>query len=133
MSQVQSIDFVQVTGIGIGNTVENGVITSNPTSVESPTCKVGVKFFCGFTPGAGTTAITIRIYRGTTTTGAVVGVAVAVAGMFVPGTTCLLFMAAADVLNNAGQAQYSVSMQQTAGTGPGLVNIGVLETTVLSG
>jgi hypothetical protein len=133
MSQVQSIDFVQATAIGIGPAVENGVLIGNATAVESPTCKVGLKFFCVFTPGASTTAITVRLYRGTTVTSPLVGVAVALSGMFVAGSPCVLLAVAADTLVNAGQAQYSVSIQQTAGTVAGLMNIGVLETTVISG
>jgi hypothetical protein len=133
MAQLQSIDFTQVTAVAITLAAETIAQTSNQTAVESPTCKVAVKFFAIFTPGASTTAVTIRLYRGATAGGTQIGVAVAVAGMFTAGTACQLAACAADQLVNAGQAQYTVTIQQTAGTANGTVNTATLEVDVLSG
>jgi hypothetical protein len=133
MSVVQSGDFQQVTAVAVAAATETVVAVSTPTAVLTGTCKVAVKAFIVLTVGASTTAITLRIYRGASSAGLLIGVPVALAGMFNTGSPTVLTAFASDQLNNAGQAQYCVTLQQTGGTAGATVNIGCIETTVLSG
>lgn len=133
MSQVQSADCQQFTTVAITTNAETLIGVSIPAAVESSTVKVSVKGFVTITPGTGTTAITLRLYRGAAVGGPLIGVAAALAGMFTVGAPTVLSVFATDALNNAAQAQYALTATQTAGSANGTVNIAVLETMVLSG
>jgi hypothetical protein len=133
MSQVQSADFQQLTNVTVTGAVETLVGVSAAAAVESPTVKCCVKVTLVIAPGASTTSVTIKIYRGVAITGPLVGVNIAQGGGVTPGSPMTLAMVAADALNNAGQAQYCCSVTQTAATGNGTVVIGSIETMVLSG
>lgn len=102
-------------------------------TVEYATGKAAVRGFLTLTIGTNTTAVTVRLYRGTTSAGTLISTAIAQAGNFVAGSPAQFVVQATDVLTNVGSAQYCMTVQQTAASANGSITTAVIETEVLSG
>lgn len=83
------------------------------------------------TTGAATTAVTVRVRRGEGITGTVVGIA-AVHTLAAAAVASIPFEAVDTAVPNDNQV-YSVTIQQTAATGNGTVNGGVIKTQRANG
>lgn len=102
-------------------------------TVEPTTGKAAVKGFLTLTIGTNTTAVTVRLYRGTTSAGTLISTAIAQAGNFVAGSPAQFVVQATDTLTNVGTAQYCMTVQQTSASANGSITTAVIETEVLSG
>jgi len=102
-------------------------------TMEQNTGKAAVKGFLTLTIGTNTTAVTTRLYRGTTAAGTLISTAIAQAGNFVAGSPAQFVVQATDVLTNVGTAQYCMTVQQTGASANGSITTAVIETEVLSG
>jgi hypothetical protein len=83
--------------------------------------------------GAEATAVTLTIHAGPTITGRIVGQRTPDAGGFTPGQVSTFEVECVDVLENAGGAQYCLSVEQTGATDDGIVRAALIDTTILSG
>lgn len=119
--------------LAVATTAETLVVVGNALSLQATNGKAVVEGFLTLTVGAGTTAVTLRLYRGTTTAGTLIGSAIAQAGNFAAGSPAGFNVAAVDVLSNVGGAQYCMSLQQTGASGNGSVTSAIIDTKVLSG
>lgn len=123
-----------ITAIPITTTTETIVITSVPLSLQSGNAKAVIRARVTLTPGTGTTAVTVTIYRGTAISGGnVVGLQTAIAGTFTAGSPAMFEAEYTDVLQNVGGAQYCVSVKQTGASGNGSVTAALIDTKMLSG
>lgn len=77
------------------------------------------------TAGAGTTAVVVRVRQGSGTGGTLVGVAQTVT--LAAASTASIYYAAPDPGTTA--SQYTVTIQQTGGTGAGTVNLATISVT----
>jgi hypothetical protein len=114
-------------------TAETLVALGAALTVETTTCKCAVRGFATLTVGTSTTAVTARLYRGTTSAGTLIGSAIAQAGNFVAGSPAQFMVEATDPLTNAGVAQYCMTLQQTAASANGSCTTAIITTEVLSG
>lgn len=114
-------------------TAETLAALSASLTVLQNTGKAAVKGFLTLTIGTNTTAVTVRLYRGTTSAGTLVSTAIAQAGNFVAGSPAQFVVACTDVLTNVGTAQYCMTVQQTGASANGSITTAVIETEVLSG
>lgn len=119
--------------VALVTTAETVVVLGAKLPIEYTTCKCLVKSWCTMTPGTNTTAITLKLYRGTTAAGTQIGSSIALAGNFTVGSPCNFDFEATDLLANAGEAQYCMTVTQTGASANGSVTQAVLETEVLSG
>lgn len=109
------------------------LLVGNSTAVESPTCKVIVRGSFVLQPGTGTTGVILLVYRGIFPAGTLLGSAVTIQSGITAGANCQFIAEYVDTLTNAGQAQYSLAVQQASATGAGTAVAVYLQTTVLSG
>lgn len=114
-------------------TAETVVQIGAAMPVPNATGKAAVTGFVTLTIGTNTTAVTLRLYRGTSASGTLIGTAVAQAGNFTAGSPANFFVVATDTLTNVGSAQYTLTVQQTAASANGSVTTAKLDTEVLSG
>jgi hypothetical protein len=119
--------------VPVVTTAETLVVPGNALSLQATSGKAVVKGFLTLTVGTGTTAVTVRLYRGTTTAGTLIGSAIAQAGNFTAGSPAAFSVQATDVLSNVGGAQYCMSVQQTGASGNGSVTTAMIDTEILSG
>ena len=133
MSQVQSVDFQQFTNVTIIAANETIIATGQATSVESPTVKAVIKTNFVLSTGTAAFSITISFYRGTSIIPANKVYSQSESGDFAVAQSTSFSAAASDVLVNAGQAQYCVTVIQNAATTNGTVSAACIETMVLSG
>lgn len=112
-STYQSGDVAPVTN------AETAILTTGPISTPGAGSVVNIWAALAMVAGAGTTAVVLRIRRGTGVAGAIVGEA-ATATL---AATALgaLSMAVADPLGDAAGQVYTLTVQQTGGTGNGNV------------
>ncbi len=114
-------------------TAETVAAVGPQLTVEYNTGKAAVKGFLTLTIGTNTTAVTVRLYRGTTAAGTLISPAIAQAGNFTAGSPAQFVVQATDVLTNVGTAQYCMTVQQTGASANGSITTAVIETEVLSG
>lgn len=119
--------------ITVTTTTETLVATGFPLSLPTGNGKAAIRGWLDLTVGAGTTAITITIYRGNAIGGTVVGTRNPEAGDFSPGNTAHFEAEFIDLLSNLGQTSYCMSVIQTGATGNGTVLAGLIDTKLLSG
>lgn len=119
--------------VTVVTTGETLAVVGFPLTLSSGTGKAVIRGWMDLTVGAGTTAITITIYRGNVIGGVMVGQKNPEAGDFTPGSTAHFDVEFVDVLQNVGAAQYCMSVQQTGATGNGTVLDALIDTTILSG
>lgn len=101
--------------------------------MQANTGKAYIRAWIAMTVGTGTTAITVRIYRGTTAAGVLLGPIIAQVGTFTAGQVATFTGEATDLLASVGAAQYCVTVQQTGAGGNGNVTAATIETRILSG
>lgn len=114
-------------------TAETLVAVGAPLTVQYTTVKAVISAWLTLTCGTNTTLVTVRIYRGTTAAGTLIGTAVALTVPAGPGPGFQIDMKFVDVLTSAGSAQYCMTCQQTAATANGSVTAALIETELLSG
>lgn len=119
--------------ITVLTTAETLAIWSFPLTLSSGNGKAVIRGWMDLNVGAGTTAITITIYRGNAIGGTVIGQKNPEAGDFTPGSTAHFEVEFIDLLNNVGGAQYCMSVTQTGATGNGTILDALINTTLLSG
>lgn len=135
LSAVLFAEDVQVPAapVSVVTTAETLIIIGNALTMSSPNGKAVVRGWLDLTVGAGTTAITITIYRGSAIGGTVIGQKNPEAGDFTPGSTAHFDVEFIDLLVNVSGAQYCMSVTQTGATGNGTVQNALIDTTILSG
>jgi hypothetical protein len=107
--------------VNVPTTTETVAISSNQAVASArPTVRVLVIGWCQLTTGPSTTLVTPRIRRGATSTGVLVGTPSS-ESFGAAGVTAHFLVVAFDTLSNVDNAQYSLTVQQTAATGAGTV------------
>jgi hypothetical protein len=124
---------VGATPIAVVTTAETLVAVGVPLPLQSSTGKAAIVGLVQLTVGTGTTAVTLRIYRGATAAGGLVATGIPQAGSFTVGSTALFTVAVVDPLNTSGGAQYCMTVQATGASANGSVVMATLNTKVLSG
>jgi hypothetical protein len=126
---------VQVAGapVTVNTSNETLVVIGFPLPLQSGNGKAAVRGWLDLTVGAGTTAITITIYRGNALGGTVVGQKNPEAGDFSAGNTAHFEAEFIDLLSNVSGSQYCMSVTQTGATGNGAVLSALIDTKILSG
>jgi hypothetical protein len=119
--------------VTVVTTAETLVVVGFPLTLQSGNGKAVVRGWMDLTVGAGTTAITVAIYRGNAIGGTLIGQKNAEAGDFTPGSIAHFDAEFVDLLSNVGGAQYCMSVTQTGATGNGTVQDALIDTTLLSG
>jgi hypothetical protein len=128
-------DDVQVPAgpVTVVTTAETLVVIGQPVTMPTASGKYVVRGWMDLTVGAGTTAITVAVYRGAAIGGVVIGQKNAEAGDFTPGSIAHFEAEFIDPQQNVSQSQYCISVTQTGATGNGTVQNALIETTLLSG
>jgi hypothetical protein len=119
--------------INVPTTTETLIVTGFPVTLPSGNGKAVVRGWLDLTVGAGTTAITIAVYRGNAIGGTVIGAKNPEAGDFTPGSTSHFDVEFIDLLQGVSGTQYTMSVLQTGATGNGSVLNALIDTRVLSG
>jgi hypothetical protein len=119
--------------ITVVTTAETLVVVGFTVTLPSGNGKAVIRGWLDLNVGAGTTAITIAVYRGAAIGGTVIGAKNAEAGDFTAGNTAHFDVEFIDLLQNVGGAQYCMSVTQTGATGNGSVLNALIDTRVLSG
>lgn len=101
--------------------------------MQANTGKAYIRAWLAMTVGTGTTGITVRIYRGTSAAGVLLGPMITQVGTFTAGQVATFTAEATDLLASVGAAQYCVTVQQTGAGGNGNVTACTIETRILSG
>lgn len=105
----------------VTTTTETVAVTiSNVTPPRAGVTGV-IRGFVEITTGTGTTALTVRVRRGTDTTGAVVGEGNPGQVQVAAGSTEVVDIAVEDALGDVNNASYVVTVQQTGATGNGSI------------
>ena len=113
---------VAASAVTIPTTTETVVATLGPFNENQSAPAQGISFDgnINITSGTGTTAITVRVRAGTTTAGTLIGVAQS--NVATAGQTINLPVAELDPTLVQANAQYVVTVQQTAASANGTVN-----------
>jgi hypothetical protein len=119
--------------IPVVTTAETLAAVSMNLTLPSGSGKALISGRVTLTIGAGTTGVTLTIYRGAVIGGSIVGAQVNQTGNFTPGGTATFDVEYVDPLNNVGGAQYCLSVKQIGATGNGSIVNALIHTTVLSG
>lgn len=109
-------------GITLVTTAETVVATSPQIYADANNGRVKIYGHVNITEGAGGTAYVVRVRRGNSISGALVGVAETDTLAAASSETAPFSVEDAGWLNAAGGNQYCVTVQQTAATGNGTVN-----------
>ena len=124
---------VPAAAVPVVTTAETLVVVGFPVTLPSGNGKAVIRGWLDLTVGAGTTAVTIAVYRGNAIGGTVIGQKNAESGDFTAGNTAHFEAEFIDLLSNVGGAQYCMSVTQTGATGNGSVLNALIDTRVLSG
>lgn len=134
MPQIIEKDFTtDVTNITLVTTAETVIITSPPVKIPVATCRVLVKAWAQLTTGGSTTAVTPRIRRGTLVTDPLVGEANPISITSAAGGTDEYQIEVSEAFQNRENAQYVLTLQQTAAAANGSVLQAGIEVEVLNG
>jgi len=109
------------TDVTVTTTTETVAISSPEIKVPFQTARLLVMAWAQVTTGTGATALTARIRRGTTTSGALVGEANAETLKAAAGGTEPVFIIVQEDQAGVDSVQYSLTVQQTGATGDGTV------------
>lgn len=120
-------------GATLVTTTETVVVSSGPVKVPMATCLVHIRAWVQLLTGAGTTAVTARIRRGTTTGGALVGIGNAEALKATAGAIEPFVIEVTEQRQNMDVVEYSLTLQQTSATGNGTVGQAAIEVEILGG
>ena len=116
--------------VAVTTTNEIVVATLAGVSAQGPQCSVALRGWVQLTAGTNTTAVTLRIRRGTTTGGTLVGEANAVAGGVTAGATSGLDIETTDSPGEVASQSYVLTVQQTGASADGSALQGCLEANV---
>jgi hypothetical protein len=119
--------------VTVTTTNETLVITGFPLSLTSDHAKAVIRGWLDLTVPLGTTEVTIAIIAGSALGGREVGHNHTEAADFTVGATAHFDIEVIDAIQNAGGAQYSMSVQLAGATADGTVTGGLIDTTLLSG
>jgi len=123
MADIKEVAFNHsVTDVTISTTTETVVISSGPVSLPFQTCHIIVLAWCQLVSGTGTTDVTPRIRRGTTTAGALVGEANAEVVKTAAGSREPFMIMVHEERAGEEAVEYCLTIQQTAATADGTVN-----------
>jgi hypothetical protein len=123
---MRAVSAYQTTDVTLTTTLEIKVADFPPVTAQFPGQRCTLQAILNFFTGAGTTAVTARIRRGTTVSGPLVGEAVNLnIGAAVNGVISIAVdIELGDVLNEP----YLVSLQQAGATGNGVaLNAALME------
>lgn len=122
MSRIRDaiINFA-VANVTLSTTTEAVVVSSGPAKAPLQTHRAIVFAWGQLTTGAGTTAVTPRIRRGTTTGGALVGEANAEEVKAAAGSTEPFLIMVSEDRADIDTMEYSLTLAQTGATGNGTV------------
>lgn len=124
---------------GVGRTTTDVTVTTTTETVAATSEKIAppragvralIKAYVTLDSGAGTTAVTPRIRRGTTASGTLVSEAVAHETTAAEAATWVV--TAEEVLGDLGEVQYVVTVAQTGASGNGTVANATIEVELLS-
>jgi len=121
------------TNVTLTTTAETVIVSSGRVPVPHHTCLVHIRAWAQLTTGAGTTAVTPRIRRGTNTTGTLVGEANAETIKVTAGGTEPFGVEAIERRSNQESVEYSLTLEQTGATGNGTALQAAIEVEILGG
>jgi hypothetical protein len=134
MAEVLSQDVRAISGpVIVTQETETLVISCAALALPSDHAKAVIRGWLELTVPLDTAAVTIAIIAGRTLGGRVVGTKTPEAGDFTVGGTAHFDIEVVDVIDGAGGAQYSMSVQLTGATADGTVEAALIDTTLLSG
>jgi hypothetical protein len=119
--------------VTLTTTGETVIISSGAVKVPSQTCLVHVRAWAQLTTGTGTTAVTPRIRRNTTTSGTLVSEANAETLKAAAGGTEPFMVEATERRSDQDTVEYSLTLQQTGASGDGTGLQAAIEVEILSG
>lgn len=132
MAKPKDVGFqLETTDVSIVTTTETVVATVSGLKLPFVTALLVIKAWVQLTTGASTTDVTVRIRRGSTIGGALVGEANPITIGAAAGSTEEFSIMVSEARANEDAAQYSVTVQQTAAAGNGTVVQAAIEATVL--
>lgn len=122
MADIQEVAFATSTSdVTVTTTTETVAVTSLPALLPRQTHHVLVIAWCQLTTGAGTTAVTPRIRRGSDTSGDLVGDAVSEAVKAAAGSSEPFMLVASEERASEESVRYSLTVTQADATGDGTV------------
>jgi len=134
MPEVEEVGAATATtDVTITTTTEAVAVSSGAVPFPRASGQVLVSGWAQVTTGAGTTALTPRIRRGTAITGTLVGEANAEQVKAAAGSTEPVFAMAREDRANEGTVEYSLTVQQTGATGNGTILQSGITVLVLGG
>jgi hypothetical protein len=90
-------------------------MTTPQVFLPYPTCRVRVSIYCGLTPGTGATAVTPKLYVGSTITGTKKSTDLALA--CIAGSPIQVGYDFEEFLSGLSSVQYTLSLTMTGATG----------------
>lgn len=108
-----------VTNVALTTTSETVIVSSGPAKMPAQTHRVIVAAWAQLTTGAGSTAVTARIRRGTATSGTLVGEANAEEVKAAAGSTEPYFIMVQEDRADQDTVEYSLTLAQIGATGNG--------------
>jgi len=114
-------------------TAETVVISSGRVPVPRQTCQVLIRAQCVLATGAGTTTVTPRIRRGTTTAGTEVGVGIAQEVKAAAGSKELFAETVMEERQNVDSVEYSFTLAQASASGNGAAAQLSIQVEILGG
>jgi len=132
MADIKEVAFNhKVSDVAIPTTTETVVLSSGLVSLPFHTCHIIVLAWCQLVSGTGTTDVTPRIRRGTTTAGALVGEANAEVVKTAAGSREPFMIMVHEERAGEEAVEYCLTIQQTAATANGTVNQAAIIVLVL--
>lgn len=121
-------DVAATAAVTVVTTTETEAVQLDGVAASQPDGRVVLRGWMQFTTGAGTTAVTLRIRRGTDTTGTLVGEANAITAA--ASAVREMAIEVPDTPGEVAGQSYVLTVQQTAATGNGTVEQSSLEARV---
>jgi len=131
--QLEKTALTQTSNVTLTTTSETVIISSGRVPVPTQTCLVLIRAWAQLTNGTGTTAVTPRIRRGTTTSGTLVSEANAETIKTAAAGTEPYTMMATEQRSNEESVEYSFTLQQTGASADGTALQAAIEVEILSG
>ena len=120
MADVREVELTtQTADVTLTTTSETAIVNTPEVVVPAQTTRVLVLAWGQLTTGAGTTTVTPRIRRGTTTAGALVGEANAETVKAAAGSTEPFFIMASEERADVDRVQYVLTLAQAGATADG--------------
>jgi len=119
--------------VTVTTTTETVAVSSGPVKVPTQTCLVHIRAWAVLTLGIGTTAVTPRIRRGTSTGGTLVSEGNSEAIKTAAGSSEPFHMEVTERRSNEESVEYSLTLQQTGATANGTVLEASIEVEILNG